>query len=232
MLAWNSITPPSKSTYYRNLHRVENAICRMAEESCKHYWDAMDHNTIIAFDGSWSQRRNAFHCITDFIDTKNRKIVYFSIKEKNNHKLFGNFAGASNGMEVSGVKDFVKYAKYDKRISGFCHDRDAKSSNVFANSQWNIPEYIDKNHMTKSFDKIFKEVNSKYQRKLFGLRARLRNYLNVLYYLDESVDEKKKHWMNSLNHYCGDHSECLHSREDNKSKIKSKKKKTREFVWD
>ena len=68
MLAWNSITPPSKSTYYRNLHRVENAICRMAEESCKHYWDAMDYNTIIAFDGSWSQRRNAFHCITDFID--------------------------------------------------------------------------------------------------------------------------------------------------------------------
>lgn len=236
LFSWHNITTPGRSTYYRYLPQVEQAIEQLAEESCRLNWVLMDPSSIIAFDGSWSQRRNALHHVVDFIDCKRKKVVFFSFKEKDNHKLKGNYAGSSNGMELAGIKDFVDFAHFDSRIVGYCHDRDAKSSKFLKECGWNIPELIDKNHMSKSFDRIFAEINTANDNALYGLHGRLRSYLNILYYLDEDVETKKMHWQNALRHYTGNHEKCLHDKiqfDDNDDEDDNEKKKTKRksFTW-
>jgi hypothetical protein len=58
-------------------------------------------------DGSWSQRRNAQHCIIDFIDANSGKVVGFEILEKSIGFTDGNYFHSSNSMTVNGVRRIV-----------------------------------------------------------------------------------------------------------------------------
>jgi hypothetical protein len=68
----------------------------------------MEFETIIAMDGSWSQRRNAMHCVVDFVDTSTNKVLDFEIIEKQIGFISGNYFGRSNGMEVEGVRRLIE----------------------------------------------------------------------------------------------------------------------------
>jgi hypothetical protein len=51
----------------------------IALESCREWSDNLPLDSVVAMDGSWSQRRNARHCILDFIDANSGKVVDFEI---------------------------------------------------------------------------------------------------------------------------------------------------------
>jgi hypothetical protein len=58
-------------------------------------------------DGSWSQPRNAPHCILDFTDVISGKIVAFDIVEKPIGFSDGNYFHSSDGLETEGVQRIV-----------------------------------------------------------------------------------------------------------------------------
>ena len=213
LMAWNDILPPSKATFYRVQKHVNTVIEEMAHASCQRYSFKMKPGAIIAYDGSWSHKRNAAHCVTDFVDLASNKIIYFSFQEKSFNKFDGNFEGASNAMETASVYEFVHKFKNNKKIIGYCHDRDAKTRAVFRREGWNIREYIDKNHALKTFDRIYIKKNKECDSMLTPLYGKLRRWLRLIIYFDESIDKKISCWKNSYSHYCGDHSNCKHSAE-------------------
>ena len=77
MFLRNNLLLPSKSAFYRAQKIVSSEIIQMSRSSCNFWKSKMTPNSCIAFDGSWSHRRNAMHCLVDFIDTKSKKVVDF-----------------------------------------------------------------------------------------------------------------------------------------------------------
>jgi hypothetical protein len=76
----------------------------MVRNSCRVWPDRMNPETIIAMDGSRSRRRNAMHCAADFVDSYIKTLLDFDIIEKQIGFIHGNYFGASNRMEVEGVR--------------------------------------------------------------------------------------------------------------------------------
>jgi hypothetical protein len=72
---------------------------------------------VIAVDGSWSQRRNARHCIIDFIDANSGKVVDFEILEKSISFTGDNYFHASNSMPVDGVRRIVSRWRADQTLN-------------------------------------------------------------------------------------------------------------------
>jgi hypothetical protein len=198
-----NIEVPSESQFYRQQSAVCDAIVRLAHKSCREAREAMVGPAIIAMDGSWSQRRNASHCIVDFIDAHSGKIVDFEILEKNVGFFHGTYCGPSNGMEVEGVRRLIRRWKDDSRVVAFCHDRDAKTASTIR-ELWGIDELLYKNHVTKSFDRKLDKVPL-----LNWLKTKLRKFFKVVLKLDEGIDQKKAHWVNALQHFQGHHKHCL-----------------------
>jgi hypothetical protein len=113
ILAFCNILIPSESAFYRAQKFVCAAIIELAENPCRNWQRKMRPGTIIAFDGSWSHRRNAKHCIVDFIDTAQSTVVGFTIVEKQIGFVHGNYFGPSNSMEVEGLCRIVERWRTD-----------------------------------------------------------------------------------------------------------------------
>jgi hypothetical protein len=198
-----NIQVPTESQFYRQQSAVCEVIVRIARESCALARDAMEGPVIIAMDGSWSQRRNAAHCVVDFINAHTGKIVDFEIIEKDVGFFHGNYHGPSNGMEVEGVRRLIRRWKDDPKVVAFCHDRDAKTARIIR-ELWGIAEFLDKNHVTKCFDRRIEKISL-----LSGLKTKLRKFFKVILKLDDGIDQKKAYWANALQHYQGNHNHCL-----------------------
>lgn len=168
----------------------------------------MAPDSCIAFDGSWSHRRNADHCLVDFIDTKSRKVVDFEIITKTG-KSRGTFEGASNAMECAGLRELIPRWRDDARVTHYVHDKDGKTRSLIREMNWQVTELIDQNHLMKSFRRKFQKIKVKSECKLFGLQARLERFFQTLVKLDETAAVKRDQWMNVPNHLAGDHSKCL-----------------------
>jgi hypothetical protein len=69
-------------TYYRAQSTVCQAIVDLAIEACGEWRKNLPQHSVITMDGSWSQRRNASHCVIHLIDVASGKIVDFEIFEK------------------------------------------------------------------------------------------------------------------------------------------------------
>lgn len=205
---WNDILIPSSATFYRIQPKIIAIIEQMAEESCRAHRIRMSENSVINMDGSWGHRRNSSQCILEFIDNRTKKIVDFSICMKNNHKMEGDYIGSSNGMEVECLKKLINNWKDDPNVVAYTHDNDGKTRALLREAGWNILEYLDTNHSLKSFPKKVKQFNKNHGNVLNGLQDKLACYIKYLAYLDISIDEKEKKWLNSANHYFGDHSNC------------------------
>lgn len=204
---WNNIEPPPPSTFYEKQKIIIDLMEKYVKESINFWRSQMAPNTIIAIDGSWSHRRNAPKCLVDFIDTNNKKVVWYEILEKGTGKSKGNFEGASNMMEVAGVERFIDEFKGTPEIVGYVHDNDAKTSAAFREKDWNIEELLDRNHLKKAFHRKL----SKTGKLLRGLHERLEKWFNYCLQVDATHEERIDLWLNAYYHYIGDHSCCNHA---------------------
>jgi hypothetical protein len=82
---------------------VCQAIVELAIESGGEWRTSLPQHSVIPMDGSWSQRRNASHCVIHLIDVTSGKIVDFEILEKPIGFSDGNYFHSSNGVEVGSV---------------------------------------------------------------------------------------------------------------------------------
>ena len=178
LFLWNDIWPPCKTAFYEAQKFICSLIVKMARASCQYCRSLLRQNSIIAFDGSWSHRRNADFCLVDFIDVSSGRVVDFEIISK---KYGPNpFAGPSNAMEVEGIRRMIPRWIHDKRIIAYVHDKDAKSRKLINELGWNITEIIDSNHAVKSLRRKFQKMKSQSTTKLRGLKMPLERFFSML----------------------------------------------------
>jgi hypothetical protein len=89
-----------QTTYYRAQNTICQTILGLATESCGEWGKNLPQHSVIAMDGSWSQRQNASYCIIHLIDVASGKIVDFEILEKLIGFSDGNYFHSSNGVEI------------------------------------------------------------------------------------------------------------------------------------
>lgn len=117
----------------------------------------LKNGSTIALDGSWSHRRNAGQCVISFINATTNKILDIEILEKNTTGVNGNYEGSSTSMEV---EDYSRdWAKLD--TLKYIYDSDGKTMSVFKLLMPTVLEQIDKNHLIKASDMLFKKFNTK-----------------------------------------------------------------------
>lgn len=137
----------------------------------------------IRFDGSWSCKRNAMHCIVELINDEN-KIIDFeiitrseidkSIKAKragdfqNDDVLTwvddeGKYLGPSNMMEDYFVAVMSSRWKEDPNLKSYIHDGDTKTPKYWKTDEdhGNISELHDIGHMKKCIKRMFKDHPNK-----------------------------------------------------------------------
>jgi hypothetical protein len=207
ILAFCNITTPTSWMFYRAQGEICQEIFTFAVESCRLCREQMEPGTVIVMDGSWSQRRNALHCLVDFTDVIRGKIVDFEILQRGQGFLFGDYFGPSNGMEVEGVRRIIQrwensFQEANEKVVSYVHDRDAKTRKLIR-ELWNKPELLDPNHVTKGFDRKLGSEPS-----LRGLKSKLRRWFVFLLKLEQTCEEKQRLWCNSSQHYQGVHDGC------------------------
>jgi hypothetical protein len=165
----------------------------------------MTKNTVIAFDGAWSHRRRAKECVVTIIDTRQKKVVDYEVVTKTKCGVPGDWDGSANGMELEALKRLLKRWVGDENVSGVVHDNDAKASKLIHDLKWKVDEYFDPNHVYKQFERRWNSCPHKHLR---GVHARLQMWFRYLMQCDCSIEQKQKLWMNSLEHYKGNHKDC------------------------
>ena len=61
----------------------------------------------------------------------------------------------------------------------------------------------------KNFHTSFKEINDRYNHTLRGLETHLKAWLGDILFSNHTAETKVKLWKNTLNHFLGNHSDCL-----------------------
>jgi hypothetical protein len=165
----------------------------------------MTDGSVVAFDGSWSHRRGAKECVVVLVDSRTRRIVDFEIVTKANGFVPGNYDGSSNGMEIAGLKVIIERWKKDTRVIGCVHDNDSKATKAIRDAGWNIEQYYDPNHVSKSFKRTWDNTGHDL---LKGIGAKLLRWFQYLIRSNFSPEERTRHWMNVLEHFKGNHTNC------------------------
>jgi hypothetical protein len=169
----------------------------------------MANQSVISFDGSWSHRRHAKEHIVIVIDCMQKKIVDFEIKLKAKGKVPGNYRGSPNGMEMAALNDIIRrWTRHEwyRRLAGCVHDNDSKATNAVEAAHWpNVKQYYDLNHVSKQFETVWKRCPHTHLR---GIHDRLLIWFQFLIQSDYSAAERERYWMNSLEHFQGNHAGC------------------------
>lgn len=207
-LLQNNILPPSKSTYYHLIDLVIIEIIKLAKESMDYYKSKMTEKTIISFDGSWDHKRNGRHCIVDVIDQNQKKIIDIEYVQKSTKSCPTEYNGSSNNMETYAIRKIIQRLRTDSRIVAYCHDNDSTARKIIKD-EWGIEEMLDTNHSIKSFERYFTKFNKLSKNKLNDLHNHLLRFLNHLIYMPSSPSQKVKLWENAIEHYKGNHQNCL-----------------------
>lgn len=203
---WNDIIPPSSATYYRAQAQLFDVVKDLCLRECAKWRAEMKAGAVLAFDGSWSHRRNAKECVVVFIDCALKKIVDFEIVQKVKHQQIGNYEGSSNGMEVEALRRLIARWYDNPNVAGCVHDNDSKASKAIREVNWQIAQYYDPNHIAKCFDRRW---TSHPHAHLRGLQGKLRCWFNFLIRTDFSPEQRIAHWRNTLEHLKGNHTHCL-----------------------
>lgn len=211
---------PSEKEFYKTQKIVIETLNAQAQLNCIKYQKLMKPGAVISIDGSWDHRRNGKFCIVEAFDVEQNKIVAYSIIERPTQKNpTASFKKAANQMEIEGVKKIIEQLKPLKKVIGYVHDKDAKTSKLIRDT-WNITEYIDPNHANKSFNKKFIKYNSGKTKKciknsLKGLQKRLSKFKTILTYSAYSKEKRAELWLNAVQHFQGNHTLCIHHPYDN-----------------
>ena len=97
------IKVPPRTRLYSELAGVCAQVCVMGKDSMQRELEALPPNTIIAFDGSWSQRRNATYCLFSVMTCQTKRIIESVVVSKNLPETSENYCEASNMMESLGL---------------------------------------------------------------------------------------------------------------------------------
>ena len=156
-----NIDVPSESTFYKAQKVVLEEIIKLANDSMNKERSSLKNGSTIALDGSWSHRRNAGQCVVSLINAATNKILDIEILEKNTTGVNGNYEGSSTSMEVEGVRKLLARWSKNLTLQNYIHDNDGKTRSVFKLLMPTVLEQIDKNHLIKTFDRLFKKFNTK-----------------------------------------------------------------------
>jgi hypothetical protein len=174
----------------------------------------MTKDTIITFDGAWSHRRRAKECVVTIIDTKQKKVVDYEVVTKTKCGTPGDWEGSANGMEIEALRRMLPRWVGNENVCGVVHDNDAKASQLIHDLDWDVEEYFDPNHVCKQFERRW---NSHPHSHLRGVHAKLLAWFRYLIHCDCSVARKQTCWMNSLEHFKGNHAHCPREHPDSAS---------------
>jgi hypothetical protein len=201
----HGIILPSRSRLYAVQKEFFGPIRDHCLKQCQHWREQMAYESVVAFDGAWSHRRCAKECIVILIDCGQKRIVDFEIVLKSKPGVVGGYDGSSNGMELFGVQKIIQRWKGDPKVRGCVHDNDSKATKAIADADWHIEQMYDPNHIVKQFERRWNSCNT---RLLRGLHAKLLMWFRYLIRSDFTVQEKRCYWMNSLEHFKGNHAKC------------------------
>lgn len=204
------IKVPGTVELYRELRGVCAQLCLMAKDSMRQEMEKIPPNTIIAFDGSWSQRRNARYCLFTVMTCQTKRIIESVVLSKNLPETSENYCEASNMMESLGLSLVIPSLRNNPNIVGYVHDNDGRARKMIREAGWNIREYLDPGHAVKSFNRKLQNFNRKNHQVLKGIEDSLRRWLHTLLKSALTTEQKVCQWQNSIRHYAGDHSLCLH----------------------
>jgi hypothetical protein len=165
----------------------------------------MIDGSIVAFDGAWSDRRRAKECIVILVDCRPKKIVDFEIQQHAKHCCPGNYFGSPNGMEIAAFKSIALRWRSDSRVVSCVHDNDARASKVIRDLNWKISEFFDPNHVVKQFENRWSKLPTNLLR---GFHAKLLHWFRYLIRSDYPPEERQHYWLNSVEHFKGNHEGC------------------------
>ena len=209
LFLWNDISLPfTKSELYNEMKVVCDAIIKFGNESMMKHFNNIQQNSIISFDGSWEHRRNSNRCLTTVIDQSTQKVVMACIKSSKVSINSPDYCKVPQNMEVESIKTMIPYLRQNKNIIGYVHDNDAKTRKALFTENWHIFEYLDPGHSMKSFDRKLQKYNSMHQNIFREIEVKLRKFMKMLLKSSENIFQKVTWWINSVAHFCGDHSKC------------------------
>jgi hypothetical protein len=138
------------------------------------------------------------------MDCKQQKFVDFEVLSRSfgrQKKFGGHFEGASKTMESCILRRFVDRWHGRDEITRFVHDQDTTASAILVERDWKRDEYFDKNHVVKSWERIFQQNQwvsvsvdkGKTRRKnvLLGLKLPLLRWFYNILNMDVSVEAKR-----------------------------------------
>jgi hypothetical protein len=204
---WNDVIPPAATSFYRAQSLLMKSISAKCERECSKWRNEMTPGSILSFDGSWSHRRGAKECVVVLIDTRIKKIVDFEILQKSKGKMPGNYTGSSNGMEVEALRRLILRWRTNPLVVGCVHDSDSKASKAIRDARWQIDQFYDPNHISKSFDRKWAKIPHAHLR---GLQMKVRKWFSFLVRSDFSAQNKVAFWLNTVEHFLGNHEGCPH----------------------
>ena len=205
----NDVNPPSPSTFYRIQRTFINPLYELAWERILFWRNQMKDQSNLSFDGMWSHTRNAKQCIVTAVENTNQKLVDFQIVQKYHVGVNANYSGPSNLMESYGLMKIAKRWSNSTLVTSYTHDNDGKCRKILETFT-NFEEKIDGGHSIKSVYSKFNKINIKYKHILSPYSQSLFKFLRFLQGSDFSLDLRTTYWLNTVNHYKGNHSLCLH----------------------
>jgi hypothetical protein len=94
------------------------------------------------------------------MNCKQQEFVDFEVVSRSfgrQKRFVGNFEGASKTMEFCILWRLVDRWHGRDEITTFVHDQDATASAILVERGWNLDESFDKNHVVKSWERIFQQ---------------------------------------------------------------------------
>ena len=199
-LLYNDILPPTKAQFYACQQMLIPIIEKLAREVCKKIADEMQDGFYIRYDGSWSIRRNASHCLVEFMNEKGQIIdfEYMSRIKCTILRVETGYFGPSNNMETILVEELANRWKNNQRVKGFVHDGDLKTPKLWQTTDKDeipIMELHDPGHAKNRLSTIFDKSNS--NKNLYGMKKQIISYFSYLVKTPKySNDEKINKWNN------------------------------------
>jgi hypothetical protein len=148
------------------------------------------------------------------MNCKQHKFVDFEVASGSfgrQKKFVGIFEGANKTMEPCSLQRLVDRWHGRDEITAFVYDQDATASAILVERGWKVDEFLDKNHVVKSWERIFQQNQwvsvsvdkGKIRRKnvLLGLKLPLLQWFYTILNMDASAEAKKETWTHSYRHF-------------------------------
>lgn len=200
-LLYNNITPPTKAQFYACQQMLIPIFEKLAREICKKFADEKNDGFYIRYDGSWSSRRNATHCLVEFIN-EDGKIIDFEYMSRIKCTILRvetGYFGPSNRMETLLVEILTERWKHNQKVKGFVHDGDLKTPKFWqSDNEDEVPiiELHDPGHAKNRLSTIFDHSNS--NKNLYGLKTQVISYFSYIVKTTKYTNDEKIQKWNSL----------------------------------